>query len=53
MLTQIYALLVVGVFCAVVTWAILKIVDAMIGLRVTGDEETEGLDTALHGERVQ
>ena len=52
-LTQIYALLVVGVFCAVVTWAILKIVDAMIGLRVTGDEETEGLDTALHGERVQ
>jgi ammonia channel protein AmtB len=24
-----------------------------IGLRVTKDEETEGLDTALHGERVQ
>jgi ammonium transporter, Amt family len=25
----------------------------MVGLRVTRDEETEGLDTALHGERVQ
>jgi len=25
----------------------------MIGLRVTKDEETEGLDTVLHGERVQ
>ena len=31
----------------------LKIVDAMVGLRVTRDEEVEGLDTSLHGERVQ
>lgn len=53
MLTQIYGVLAVAAFCAVATWAILKIVDAMIGLRVTRDEETEGLDTALHGERVQ
>jgi Amt family ammonium transporter len=45
--------LVIGVFCAVVTWVILKILDAAIGLRVTQDEEVEGLDTALHGERVQ
>jgi Amt family ammonium transporter len=37
----------------VATWVILKIVDAMVGLRVTRDEEVEGLDTALHGERVQ
>jgi len=52
-LTQIYGVLVVGIFCAVATWVVLKIVDAMVGLRVTKDEETEGLDTALHGERVQ
>jgi len=52
-LTQIYGVLVVGIFCAVATWVVLKIVDAMVGLRVTKDEETEGLDTALHSERVQ
>jgi Amt family ammonium transporter len=52
-LTQLYGVLVIGAFCAVVTWIILKILDAAIGLRVTQDEEVEGLDTALHGERVQ
>jgi Amt family ammonium transporter len=52
-LTQLYGVVVVGAFSAVGTWIILKIVDALIGLRVTRDEETEGLDTALHGERVQ
>ena len=43
----------IGIFCGVATWIILKIIDAAIGLRVTRDEEVEGLDTALHGERVQ
>ena len=52
-LTQLYGVAAVAVFCAVATWIILKLVDAMVGLRVTRDEETEGLDTALHGERVQ
>ena len=52
-LTQLYGVVAIGVFCAVATWIILKIVDVAIGLRVTKDEETEGLDTALHGERVQ
>jgi Amt family ammonium transporter len=52
-LTQLYGVVAIGVFCAVATWVILKIVDVAIGLRVTKDEETEGLDTALHGERVQ
>jgi Amt family ammonium transporter len=35
----------------VLTWVLLKLVDAIAGMRVTGDEETEGLDTALHGEK--
>ena len=52
-LVQLYGVAVIGAFCAVATWVILKIVDAMVGLRVTRDEEVEGLDTALHGERVQ
>ena len=37
-------------YCAVATWIILKIVDVMVGLRVTEDEETEGLDIVLHDE---
>jgi Amt family ammonium transporter len=52
-LTQLYGVAAVAVFCALMTWLILKIVDVIVGLRVTRDEETEGLDTVLHGERVQ
>ena len=52
-LTQLYGVVAITLFCAVVTWIILKVIDAMIGLRATRDDETEGLDTALHGERVQ
>ncbi|TAJ83105.1 MAG: ammonium transporter [Reyranella sp.] len=52
-LTQLYGVAAIAIFCGVATWIILKIIDAAIGLRVTRDEEVEGLDTALHGERVQ
>ena len=38
-------------WCGVVTFVILKIVDALLGLRVSGDEETEGLDIVLHDEQ--
>ena len=37
-------------YCAVATWIILKVIDVVIGLRVTEDEETEGLDIVLHDE---
>jgi len=43
----------VFVYDAVVTLIILKIVDMVIGLRVSEDVEREGLDLALHGETVQ
>ena len=33
------------------TWVILKIIDATLGLRVSEDQEREGLDLAQHGER--
>ena len=38
------------VYCAVLTFIILKVIDMVIGLRVTSDEETEGLDIVLHDE---
>ncbi len=38
-------------FTAIVTYIILKLVDAVVGLRVTEDEEIEGLDIVLHDER--
>ena len=38
-------------YCAVLSFILLKIVDAIIGLRVSQSEETEGLDIALHDER--
>ncbi|HRH81398.1 MAG TPA: ammonium transporter [Thiobacillaceae bacterium] len=41
------------VFTAVMTFIILKIVDMVMGLRVTEEQEREGLDIALHGERVE
>jgi Amt family ammonium transporter len=41
-----------AVWCAVGTWATLKIVDAVVGLRVNPDQEREGLDLALHGESI-
>ncbi|MET0027335.1 MAG: ammonium transporter [Candidatus Thiodiazotropha sp.] len=39
------------VFTAVVTFVILKVVDALVGLRVTKEQEIEGLDIVLHEER--
>jgi len=39
------------VYTAVLSFIILKVVDALVGLRVTEEQETEGLDLALHDER--
>jgi Amt family ammonium transporter len=35
----------------VLTWAILKLTDALVGMRVADEEENEGLDTVLHNEK--
>ena len=48
---QFLSLVVTVVFSGVLSFIILKIVDAIVGLRVEEDEELEGLDLALHGER--
>jgi Amt family ammonium transporter len=39
------------VYGGVVSFVLLKIIDMTIGLRVTEEQETEGLDLALHDER--
>jgi Amt family ammonium transporter len=38
------------VYTAISSYAILKVVDATVGLRVSGSEENEGLDLVLHDE---
>jgi len=38
-------------WCGVVSYILLKVLDSVIGLRVTPDEETEGLDLVAHDER--
>jgi Amt family ammonium transporter len=48
--TQITGILVTAVWCAVFTWLILKVVDVLVGVRVSEEEETEGLDHVLHDE---
>ena len=39
------------VFTGVVSYLLFKLVDKLIGLRVSRDQEIEGLDIALHEER--
>ena len=48
---QALGILAAAAWCAFVTWAILKLLDVVIGLRVAEEHETEGLDLAEHGER--
>ena len=39
------------IYCGVLSFIILKIVDALIGLRVTEEDEDRGLDISLHNEQ--
>ncbi|HET6184499.1 MAG TPA: ammonium transporter [Acetobacteraceae bacterium] len=39
-------------YSAAATWAALMIAEALVGLRVSREEEREGLDVVLHGEQV-
>jgi Amt family ammonium transporter len=49
--TQAVAVLATGLYAAVLTFGILKLIDATIGLRVAANDEREGLDSMLHGEQ--
>ena len=47
---QIVAVAVTWVFALVMTFIILKVLDALMGLRVSEQEEIQGLDLSQHGE---
>ncbi len=48
---QALGVIAVGAYTAVVSYALLKLVGAMMGLRVSAEAESTGLDTAEHNER--
>jgi Amt family ammonium transporter len=47
---QLVAIGAVALYAALVTWGLLKAVDALVGLRVSPEEEARGLDLSQHGE---
>ncbi len=49
---QLAAIAVIVAFAFSTTWLLAKLVDVTIGLRVTREEETVGLDISQHGERA-
>jgi Amt family ammonium transporter len=51
--TQIEGVAITVAYTAVGTYIILKVIDLVMGLRVTEEQEREGLDIALHGEHVE
>jgi Amt family ammonium transporter len=52
-MNQVIGVAIVIVYDAVVSLILLSIIKMVIGLRVTDEQEREGLDIALHGEAVQ
>jgi Amt family ammonium transporter len=51
-LIQIEGIVGTVVYCGIATFVILKVVDAVMGLRVDARSETVGLDITLHGETL-
>src|SRR5205823_281571 len=51
LVNQVLSVLMAGAYSFVVTFVILKLVDLVIGLRVSTDDEEVGLDLTQHGER--
>ena len=49
---QAYAVAATIAYSAIATFILLKVTDAIVGLRVSVDEEREGLDVVLHGEQL-
>jgi Amt family ammonium transporter len=52
LIIQAKAVCVTLIWSGVLSFVLLKIIDWTIGLRVSQDQETEGLDMTLHGERI-
>ncbi|MFN3076186.1 MAG: ammonium transporter [Alphaproteobacteria bacterium] len=52
LVTQGYGVLITLAYSAIVSFVLLQLVKLVTGLRVTSDEEREGLDLSLHGETL-
>jgi ammonium transporter, Amt family len=52
-LTQAYGVVVTIVWAGVITWGLLRVIDLFSPLRVTQQQEIEGLDISQHGEALQ
>jgi Amt family ammonium transporter len=50
-LVQLAGIAATALWSGVVTYVLLKVSDAVVGMRVTSEEETEGLDQVLHNEK--
>ena len=50
-IVQLIGVVVTLIWCGVLTFVILKVVDSTVGLRVSEEEEQQGLDIVLHEER--
>ncbi|ENX31891.1 hypothetical protein F889_03781 [Acinetobacter colistiniresistens] len=50
---QIEGVLATIAYSAIVTFIILKVIDLVIGIRVSADDERMGLDLSQHGERIE
>src|SRR5690554_1673755 len=50
---QVEGVLATIAYSAVLTFVILKVIDLIIGIRVSSDDERMGLDLSQHGERVE
>lgn len=51
LITQGIGIVATILWCGIISFILLKIIDAVIGLRVNVEQETEGLDLASHDER--
>jgi Amt family ammonium transporter len=40
------------IYSGVMSWILLMVTKALVGLRVDAEEEREGLDLVLHGEQI-
>jgi Amt family ammonium transporter len=52
-LIQLFGVVVTLIWCGVVTFVLLKVIDFFVPLRVRDEDERAGLDLSLHGEALQ
>jgi len=51
MVTQVMGVVATILWCGILSYVLLVLLDKTVGLRVSGDDETEGLDLTQHNER--